>query len=177
MQYTRSASGGDVASSMSGGHGSHRKNGSAGSSPDFPAGGYDSPEYERSSPPDSARGPATYGHQTYSHNAPTMDQSYAGAPVASAGSYHPTYAAPGSGAGGYGASTGHEGAYTAAGGAGYVYYNGKDQAAQDQGRSRSYSLNSTGGEFSTTLTTRSYSTSSQGSNWSNSGYAYSDSSR
>jgi hypothetical protein len=65
-------------------------------------------------PPNFSRGPVMYAHQTYSHNAPTMDQFYAGTSVASVGSYHPMYAAPESGPGEHGASTGHEGVYTAA---------------------------------------------------------------
>jgi hypothetical protein len=148
-----------------------------GSSPDFPASGYDLPEYERSSLPDFTRVPVMYTHQSYSHNTPTMDQFYASTSVVSAGFDQRMYAAPENGPGEYGASTGHEGVYTAAGGADYVYYNGKDQGAQVQAGSRPYSLNLTAGEFSTILTTRSYSASLQSSNWSAYGGAYGNSPR
>lgn len=113
MQYPGSAS---ESSGMSGGTGSHR-NGSAGSSPDFPSGGYDSAEYGDSPPDTTNRGPSAGSHPShpYSHTPPALESSYAGAPLNSGMPYHP--AGYGSSGASYNAPTGQN---YPVGGSGYV---------------------------------------------------------
>jgi hypothetical protein len=144
MHYSRSGSVGEGSNGMAGGPGSQRQHGSAGSSPDF-AGGYDSTEYTDSPPDSTNRGPTTgsaYAPHAYTHTPPSIDASYAGGPVVSGGSYHPSpYATTPGGA--YGPPGGHETAYNgAAANAGFVTFDGDHHEASGM---RSYSMTTTAG--------------------------------
>ena len=109
MQYPASESPG-----MSGSH----RNGSAGSSPDFPSGGYDSADYGESPPDSTNRGSTTGGHvqHPYSHTPPALDTPYAAPPMSSGMPYHaPAYSSSGAARGTYTGQTGQPVNYSSGG--------------------------------------------------------------
>jgi hypothetical protein len=120
MQYPGGSA--SESSGVSAGVGSHR-NGSAGSSPDFP-GGYDSAEYGESPPDTTNRGSTAGSHvqHTYSHTPPALETSYASAPMPSGMPYHASsYSSSGATRTGYSTSTGQPVNYSS-GGSGYVSF-------------------------------------------------------
>lgn len=126
---------------MSGGVGSHR-NGSAGSSPDFP--GYDSAEYGESPPDSTNRGSTGQVHQAYT---PPSLETYASAPMTSGMPYHThTYSSSGPARTVYDAPAGQPVTYSN-GGPGYVSFGPHRENVVFTLGSRPYVYTANGGDY------------------------------